>query len=47
MLTKFDDIEAISDMKEEKNGINIYIGKESELSDDVSALIYSLFFSIF
>lgn len=38
MLNKFDDIETISEMKEEKNGINIYIGKESELSDDVSVI---------
>ena len=25
-------------MEEQKNGINIYIGKESELSDDVSVI---------
>ena len=38
ILTKFDDIETISEMKEEKNGINVYIGKDSELSDDVSVI---------
>ena len=38
MLAKFDDVDAISEMEEENNGINIYIGKESELSDDVSVI---------
>ena len=38
MLNKFDDIDTISEMEEEKNGINIYIGKDSELSDDVSVV---------
>ena len=38
MLNKFDDIGKISEMEENKNGINIYIGKESELSDDVSVI---------
>lgn len=38
LLNKFDDVEAISEMEEQKNGINIYIGKESELSDDVSVI---------
>ncbi len=38
MLNKFDDVEAISEMQEDKNGINIYIGKDSELSDDVSVI---------
>lgn len=38
MLTKFDDVKTISEMEEEKNGINIYIGKESELTDDVSVI---------
>ena len=36
MLNKFDSPEMISEMEEKNNGINIYIGKESELSDDVS-----------
>ena len=38
MLTKFDDVKTISEMEEEKNGINIYIGKDSELTDDVSVI---------
>ena len=38
MLNKFDDTATISEMKEDKSGINIYIGKESELSDDVSVI---------
>ena len=38
MLNNFDNIEKISDIREEKNGINIYIGKDSELSDDVSVI---------
>lgn len=38
MLDKFDDINIINEMEEQKNGINIYIGKESELSDDVSVI---------
>ena len=38
LLNKFDDVETISEMEEQKNGINIYIGKESELSDDVSVI---------
>lgn len=38
LLAKFDDIETISEMEEQKNGINVYIGKETELSDDVSVI---------
>ena len=38
MLTKFDDENTISEMEEEKNGINIYIGKDSEITDDVSVI---------
>lgn len=38
ILTKFDDVKAISEIEEQKNGINVYIGKESELSDDVSVV---------
>ena len=38
MLNKLDDVNTISEMEEEKNGINIYIGKESDLSDDVSVI---------
>lgn len=38
ILTKLDDVSSISDMAEEKNGINIYIGKDSELSEDVAVV---------
>ena len=38
VLTKLDDVSSISDMAEEKNGINIYIGKDSELSEDVAVV---------
>lgn len=38
ILTKFEDINSISKMKEEDNGINIYVGSETELSDDVSVI---------
>ena len=38
MLSKFDDIETINEMEEQKNGVNIYIGKDSELSEDVSVV---------
>ena len=38
MLAKFDDIDVINDMQEDNNGINVYIGKDSELSNDVSVI---------
>ena len=38
ILTKFDNIGTINEMEEQNNGINIYIGKESELTDDVSVI---------
>ena len=38
LLAKFDDIGNISEMEEVNNGINVYIGKDSELSDDVSVI---------
>lgn len=38
ILTKFDDIESINDLDEEENGINIHIGSDSELLDDVSVI---------
>ena len=38
MLNNFDNIEKISEMEEQKNGINVYIGKDTELSDDVSII---------
>lgn len=36
LLSKFDDVNSIKE--EENNGINIYIGKDSEISDDVSVI---------
>ncbi len=38
ILAKFEDNEIISKMKEEDNGINIYVGSETELMDDVSVI---------
>jgi len=38
ILNKFEDIETISEMDEENSGINIYVGKDSELTDDVSVI---------
>ena len=38
ILTKFDEIESINDIDEEENGIKIHIGKDSELSEDVSVI---------
>ena len=38
MLNKFDDVDVINEMEEQKNGINIYIGKDSEITDDVSVI---------
>jgi len=38
ILGKFDDVDSISKMKEEDNGINIYVGSETELMDDVSVI---------
>ena len=38
ILTKFEDVNSISKMQEEENGINIYVGSESELSSDVSVI---------
>ena len=36
LMSKFDDVNNIK--KEEKNGINIYVGSETELTDDVSVI---------
>ncbi|MBR3161440.1 MAG: heat-inducible transcription repressor HrcA [Bacilli bacterium] len=36
LLSKFEDVNSIRE--EENNGINIYIGKDSEISDDVSVI---------
>lgn len=38
ILAKFEDIDNISKMKEVENGINVYIGSETELTDDVSVI---------
>ena len=38
LLSKFDDASLINEMSEDKNGINIYIGAENDLSDDVSVI---------
>ena len=38
IVSKFDDKEIVSNIKEDKNGINIYIGSESEFDDDVSII---------
>jgi len=38
ILGKFENNEIISKMKEEENGINIYVGSETELTDDVSVI---------
>lgn len=38
ILGKFDDIDSISKMQEDSNGINIYIGSETDLSNDVSVI---------
>ncbi len=37
ILNKFEDI-SVTDMDEEDNGINIYIGEESKINDDVSVI---------
>ena len=38
ILGKFDDISNISKIREEDNGINIYVGRETDLSEDVSVI---------
>lgn len=38
LLTKFDDEETINNIKETDDGINIYIGSENEVSDDVTVI---------
>ena len=38
ILNKFEDISLVKKITEEDDGINIYIGKESELTDDVSVV---------
>lgn len=38
ILSKFEDANSISKMKEDSSGINIYIGSETELTSDVSVI---------
>ena len=38
ILSKFEDADSISKMKEDDSGINIYVGSETELMDDVSVI---------
>ncbi len=38
IMNKFDDMESVYELKEESGGINIYIGKENELDNDVSII---------
>ena len=38
IIGKFDDKELISNIKEEDNGINIYIGSENDFDDDVAII---------
>ena len=38
ILSKFEDKEMIQKIKEENNGINVYIGSESEFDDDVAII---------
>ena len=38
ILGKFEDAGSISKMQERENGINVYVGSETELSDDVSVI---------
>ncbi|MDD2518840.1 MAG: hypothetical protein PHG18_03025, partial [Bacilli bacterium] len=38
ILKKFDDRDLINSIKEEENGINIYVGSENEFDDDVGVI---------
>ena len=38
IISKFDDREIVSSIKEEENGINIYIGSENNFDDDVTVI---------
>ena len=38
IISKFDDQDFINNIKEEENGINIYIGSENEFDDDVTVI---------
>ena len=38
IISKFEDKEIIKNIKEEENGINIYIGSENEFDDDLTII---------
>ena len=38
IISKFEDKDIVSNIKENKNGVNVYIGSESEFDDDVSII---------
>ena len=38
IFNKFEDRDSISEIREENGGINVYIGKDSEISDDISII---------
>lgn len=38
IVSKFEDKDIVSNIKEDKNGVNIYIGSENEFDDDVSII---------
>ena len=38
IISKFEDKEIIKNIKEEDNGINIYIGSENEFDDDLTII---------
>ena len=38
IINKFEDKELINSIKEDENGINIYIGSENDLSDEVTVI---------
>ena len=35
LLAKFDDAKIINEIEDQNNGVNVYIGKDSEISEDV------------
>lgn len=38
IFSKFEDVNCIKEMAESKNGVNVYVGSDSELSEDVSVV---------
>jgi len=38
IFSKFEDVEVIKEIAEDKNGINVYVGSDSELSNEVSVV---------